>query len=276
VSADFDPDEFSERVRAAGLRWGRPLHHRAETRSTSDDALQAARSGAASGTLFVADHQSRGRGRSGYSWQSASGDNLLFSLLLRPELNVWPASALPLSVGLAVRAAVAPWSREPLLVKWPNDVLATTRKLAGILCEAQLTPNGTLDALVIGVGVNVHATGFAGELADTATSLALVRPRGGPTPRRDQLLVTLLQTMEHYVGACLERGFDELVREFSLHDALRDRPVVVSGARSLSGVARGVDRDGRLIVETSSGVEWITSGTVRIVEASLSEDRAST
>jgi BirA family biotin operon repressor/biotin-[acetyl-CoA-carboxylase] ligase len=246
------------------LAWGRDARCSPSTGSTNDDALAAAKSGAPSGTLIVADHQSQGRGRSGYAWQSPPGDNLLFSLLLRPASRVWPGAALTLSVGLAVRAALAPHSGEPLLVKWPNDVLAQRRKLAGILCEGQVGASGALEALVLGVGVNVHTTRFEGELATIATSLALTRAGSGAAPRRELLLVELLLAMEHYVGACLERGFAELASEFAAHDALLGQRVLVSGARSLSGTARGVDQEGQLLLETSSGIERIASGTVRI------------
>jgi BirA family biotin operon repressor/biotin-[acetyl-CoA-carboxylase] ligase len=263
----FEPEQFTTRAIEAGLGWGRPLHYASVTGSTNDDALSAAKSGEASGALFVADHQNHGRGRSGYAWQSPPGDNLLFSLLLRPDLNAWPGAALTLSVGLAVRAALARWSAEPLRVKWPNDVLAGARKLAGILCEGQLSPSGRLDALVIGVGINVWSTRFEGELANIATSLALTHREHGTAlqlPRREALLIEVLQAMEQYVKRCLDHGFGALSAEFGSHDALAGQRVDVRGARALQGIARGVDREGRLVVETAQGLEWVGAGTVRI------------
>lgn len=262
----FEPEQFTTRSAEAGLRWGRPVHYASVTGSTNDDALSAAKSGEANGALFVADHQNHGRGRSGSAWHSPPGENLLFSLLLRPDLNAWPGAALTLSVGLAVRAALARWSAEPLRVKWPNDVLAGERKLAGILCEGQLSPSGRLDALVIGVGINVWSIRFEGELANIATSLALTHRERGTVPqlpRREALLIEVLQAMEHYVTRCLAHGFGELAAEFSSHDALAGQHVEVRGARALHGVARGVDRQGRLIVETTQGIEWVGAGTVR-------------
>lgn len=254
------------------LAWASDVRCTPSTGSTNDDALAAAKRGAPSGTLIVADHQSLGRGRSGYAWQSPPGDNLLFSLLLRPASRAWPSAALTLSVGLAVRAALASHSGEPLLVKWPNDVLAGRLKLAGILCEGQLGASGALEALVIGVGVNVHTTQFEGELATIATSLALTRAGLGDVPgtpsaprlQRELLLVELLLAMQHYVGTCLERGFAELAPEFAEHDALLGRRVLVSGARSLEGIARGVDKEGQLLLETPTGMERVAAGTVRL------------
>lgn len=260
----FSCATFQAEAARRQLAWGHDARCSPSTGSTNDDALAAARSGAASGTLIVADHQSQGRGRSGYAWQSAPGDNLLFSLVLRPTSRAWPSAALTLSVGLAVRAALAPYSAEPLLVKWPNDVLAGRRKLAGILCEGQLGASGALEALVIGVGVNVHTTRFEGELAEIATSLALIHAPGAPPLRREPLLVEILLAMEHHVGACLERGFAELAPEFAQHDALLGRRVLVSGARSLDGTARGIDKEGQLLIETPTGIERIASGTVRL------------
>jgi BirA family biotin operon repressor/biotin-[acetyl-CoA-carboxylase] ligase len=273
MSERFSCATFQAEAARRGLDWGRDARCLPSTGSTNDDALAAARAGAPSGTLIVTDHQSQGRGRSGYAWQSPPGDNLLFSLLLRPASQSWPGAALTLSVGLAVRAALAVHSGEPLLVKWPNDVLAGRRdlaglrKLAGILCEGQLGASGQLEALVIGVGVNVHTLRFEGELATIATSLALTRAPGAPElPRRELLLVELLLALQHHVGGYLERGFGELCSEFAAHDALFGQRVVVSGARSLSGVAHGVDQQGQLLVETPAGIERVSSGTVRIAD----------
>jgi BirA family transcriptional regulator, biotin operon repressor / biotin---[acetyl-CoA-carboxylase] ligase len=262
----FSCATFQAEAARRQLAWGRDARCLPSTGSTNDDALAAAKSGAPSGSLIVADHQSHGRGRSGYAWQSPPGDNLLFSLVLRPESPSWPAAALTLSVGLAVRSALAPYGAEPLSVKWPNDVLAGRRKLAGILCEGQLGASGALEAIVIGVGVNVHTTRFEGELAEIATSLALIARAGAPPLQRELLLVELLLALQHHVGACLERGFAELAPEFARHDALLDRAIVVSGARSLSGIARGVDKEGQLLLETPSGIERIASGTVRLAD----------
>src|SRR5690606_28606291 len=100
------------------LRLGAPLLHYDEIGSTNDEALSAARDGAAHGSLFVAEAQSAGRGRRGRSWSSRPGEDLLVSVLLRPNLAPTTASRLTLAVGLALRDGVARWLAEAPRIKW--------------------------------------------------------------------------------------------------------------------------------------------------------------
>jgi BirA family biotin operon repressor/biotin-[acetyl-CoA-carboxylase] ligase len=260
----FDPQRFSALRREHGLTWGDPLMYCRETGSTNEDALAAARAGAVNGSLFVAEQQSRGRGRSGKSWQAAPGESLLFSLLLRPEPNTGHPSALTLAVGLGVRAALEPYSSAALRVKWPNDVLAGPRKLAGVLCEAELS-SGRINALVIGVGINISQEQFPPELGSSAVSLAALGPGSAPLPAREQMLVAVLLAVEARVRACLSSGFAQLGGEFASHDALRNARVSVTGPAPLEGIARGVDSEGRLLLETEGVVVAVCSGTVRVV-----------
>lgn len=262
----FDARRFSELRALRGLSFGEPLIYQAATGSTNDDALAAARTGAPSGSLFVADYQWKGRGRRGKGWSAASGESLLFSILVRPE-SAGPINAVTLAVGLGVRAALSPYSPEPLSVKWPNDVLAGSRKLAGVLCEGQF--HGTrLDVLVIGVGINVTEQAFPAELEGGAVSLAMLArgaaPRA-PLLEREPLLVDVLAGIEARVTACLAGGLEELLSEFSERDALLGANVSVSGAAPVIGVARGIDAEGRLLLETDGVVVPVSSGTVRLV-----------
>jgi BirA family biotin operon repressor/biotin-[acetyl-CoA-carboxylase] ligase len=313
----FDVTLFSALRRSAGLGWGEPLVYRAETGSTSDDALAAARQGQASGSVFVAEHQTQGRGRRGRRWHAASGQSLLFSVLLRPSASVVAPGASPsgvaagaaagaasgaltLAVGLGVRAALAGVSQRPLRVKWPNDILCERKKLAGILCESQLQGAHT-SAVVIGVGINVGEQAFSPELAPSSICLrelaelaaepAQQAARGAVAGAahgraalgREALLVSVLSEIERRVAACLKPGeidatgplatptldLRALLAEFRQHDALRDQRVQVSGARELTGIARGVDDEGRLLLETDGILLPIHSGTVRLLEDPL-------
>ncbi|MEY2930118.1 MAG: Biotin-(acetyl-CoA-carboxylase) ligase [Pseudomonadota bacterium] len=276
----FDVARFAElllerRRQTGGAGWGEPLEYLLETGSSNDDALAAARAGAASGSVFLAEHQTRGRGRRGRTWLAEPGQSLLFSVLMRPahtegRADSAPAQtgALTLAVGLGVRAALAPHcTAEALLVKWPNDILCGRRKLAGILCESQLA-GSRVAAIVIGVGINVGQQSFPPELASEVTSVSALR---GPTQLqeeaelpREALLVALLDEVQRRVEQCEREGIEPLLDEFRRHDALRDQQISVSGARELSGVARGVDTQGRLLLETDGVLIPINAGTVRL------------
>ena len=140
--------------------------------STNDEALALARAGTVHGTVVTARTQTRGRGRAGRAWHSPPGTNVYLSLVLRPALPpaVVPAITLAAGVGVcdAVRAAGVARAR----LKWPNDVLAGDRKLAGILTE-MTTRGDRVDAVVVGIGVDVDTPRAAlpAELAAVATSV---------------------------------------------------------------------------------------------------------
>jgi BirA family biotin operon repressor/biotin-[acetyl-CoA-carboxylase] ligase len=261
AQAAFDPQRFAERLGARHTSYGRCFSYAAETGSTNDDALAAVRAGAPSGSVFLADHQTQGRGRRGKSWVAAPGSHLLFSILLRPGTSRPLGSALPLAVGLGVRDALAAHSQVPLAVKWPNDVLAGGRKLAGILCEGQLEGQ-QLVAVVIGIGINVLEAQVPAELAAQVTCLEQLG-RGAAGLERELLLATVLEAVEARVRVFLDVGFSALLAEFSRHDALAGAWVEVSGASPLLGTARGVDAEGRLLVESDGLLVPVVSGTVR-------------
>jgi BirA family biotin operon repressor/biotin-[acetyl-CoA-carboxylase] ligase len=263
----FDLSAFARARRERGVVWGDPCRYSAETGSTNDDALVAARAGAAHGSLFLAEHQTRGRGRRGRRWIAAPGASLLFSVLLRPATSTAASAALTLAVGLGVRAALAPSSREGLSVKWPNDVLAGRRKLAGVLCEGQLR-GSQVEALVLGIGINLGRQAFPPELHTEAVCLAELAPGGADdsgtgSAGREALLADVLGAVEARVEAYFEHGLTSLLAEFREFDALAGQRVQVSGSTELNGVARGVDGEGRLLVESEGVLVPVHSGTVR-------------
>ena len=171
---------------------GTPLHRLEETTSTNDEAKRAAKDGAPHGTTWVAESQTAGRGRQGRAWTSARGESLLFSVLVRVAC---PPSRLPplaLVAGLAARDAAAnalgPIDAAAPMLKWPNDVIVGKKKLAGVLVESILS-GGRVEAVVVGVGMNVTTRAFPPELEDRATSLALL---GAARLDRDAILADIL------------------------------------------------------------------------------------
>ncbi|HEX3777353.1 MAG TPA: biotin--[acetyl-CoA-carboxylase] ligase [Polyangiaceae bacterium] len=238
---------------------GRPLMYQSVTGSTNDDALSAARSGAPHGSIFLADEQTKGRGRRGHSWFAAPGESLLFSVLLRPKLELAQTSALTLAIGLALRDAIAPQIALPLELKWPNDLLADGKKLAGVLVESQLQGE-RLQAVVVGVGLNVATREFPAEIAGIATSLALL---GAAKLEREALLFELLDAIAARLEAYERRGVAGLLTELNAVDALRGKRVRVDDT---CGVGRGLDDQGRLLLEDDAGkIQAVLSGTVELV-----------
>jgi BirA family biotin operon repressor/biotin-[acetyl-CoA-carboxylase] ligase len=247
-------------VRLAVLRPGglwQAVEVTALTGSTNADLLARAAGGAGEGTVLAAEEQSAGRGRLGRAWVSPPRAALTFSLLLRPH-GIPPARRgwLPLLAGVAVATAVRTVAAVDAQLKWPNDILAGPAKLGGILAEA------AGDAVVIGIGLNVSTE--AAELpppgpgALPATSL-LLSSQGAAMPTREALLGEILAGAERWYQAW-RQGDGDPERSGLRATYIRlcgtiGRPVRVElpAGQGFSGLAVGVDPDGRLLVRESPG-----------------------
>ncbi|RYZ05504.1 MAG: biotin--[acetyl-CoA-carboxylase] ligase [Myxococcales bacterium] len=255
----FDVAVLEAEVATRGLALGRTVSWSADTTSTNDDALAAAKSGAPHGALFGAETQSRGRGRRGSEWLSAPGAGLWFSLLLRPELRAELAPGLALCAGLAVRSAVASRVAAPALVKWPNDVLAGGKKLAGVLVESQFT-GAQVASVVVGIGINVEQEQFPEPIASLATSL---RQLGAAERGRERLLADVLEAFERELSRIGTHGMPAIAEALRPHDALFGRRLRVG---DVEGEGAGIDASGALLVRRKANdVTAVVSGHVELL-----------
>jgi BirA family biotin operon repressor/biotin-[acetyl-CoA-carboxylase] ligase len=251
-------------VAERGCGLGHPMHLLEATVSTNDEALRAAREGAPHGATWVAEHQSGGRGRRGREWVSAPGEGLLFSLVLR--LSCAPSRLPPIALvaGLAVRAAVVrALPGVDVEIKWPNDVSVAGRKIAGVLIET-VTVGASVQAVVLGVGINVHTRIFPDELASAATSVALLSQ--GDPPDRAGLLADTLASLDRDLHIVVGQGLGLFRARLEAADGLRGHRVMSDSGDA--GVASGIDDDGRLLVRRDDGflARW-NSGEVRLARA---------
>ena len=169
--------------------FGAPVWHIRETASTMDDAKVLAAQGASDGTAIYADYQRSGRCRvEGRVWESAAGENLLCTVILRRKA----VPGFTLRVGLAAARAFDGFLPEGLhtAIKWPNDVLLGGKKLSGILCEA------SGDVIEVGTGFNLGQRSFPSEREARATSLSLALAGSGlPLPTRGAFLARYLRCL---------------------------------------------------------------------------------
>jgi BirA family biotin operon repressor/biotin-[acetyl-CoA-carboxylase] ligase len=170
---------------------------------------------------------------------------------------------LALVGGLAVRAAAESWLRaagqnEPVLVKWPNDIVIGGRKLCGILAESHV--RGTeIVAVALGIGLNMGAEGLPEELTDTATCL---RSRGVTGLPEESVIADVLAELEPRVDAFLGGG-ERTVSEFRRYDALAGRHVRVGNQE---GVCAGINRSGSLLLKDENGVvSEVVAGHVELL-----------
>ncbi len=213
-------------------------------------AWEAVDAGAGDGTVVVADEQTAGRGRHGDAWLAPPGTSLLASLVLRPALPCLRLPLLSYAAALAVGDALERVAGLTTRLKWPNDVLASDRKLAGILLEAR---GDCEPAVVVGIGINLAQRDFPAPLAD-ATSVAL---ETGAVPDRDVLLDALGQALTQWRGVLEEAGFEPLRRAWLARAATIGRRVIAGGR---AGVAIDLAPDGALVIETSEGLVRVVAG----------------
>lgn len=263
IAADLE--HAADAIAARGGELGRPLHLLAETTSTNDEAKHAAKSGAPHGATWVTETQTAGRGRQGRAWVSPRGENLLFSVLLRLKCPLDRLPLIALAAGLAVRDAVARAAPgADAKIKWPNDVVSgdARRKIAGILVETT-SSGGKVDALVVGIGINVHTREFPEELAERATSIALL---GAPAPNRAEILADVLHGLDRDAALVAARGLGVVHSRLTKADALLGVRIESDADEGrVEGIARGIDPEGRLVVERDDGaIVRFRAGEVRV------------
>jgi BirA family biotin operon repressor/biotin-[acetyl-CoA-carboxylase] ligase len=212
--------------------------------STMDEARKLAKRGAADGLVVVADRQTKGRGRFDRSWVSTPGLDLTFSVVLRPAAG--HLRLVNMAATMAVQETAEALTGRLAVIKWPNDVQMSGKKLSGILIESVMSPAGGFEFAVIGIGLNVNLRPDEHpEIRDIATSLA--QQSGAELDRTGVLLAVLAKLNELYGE--IRSGADLSGRWAERIDTI-GRDVDVSwGDRTVSGRATGVDRDGNLLIQ---------------------------
>lgn len=231
-----------------------------EIDSTNARARQLAEEGAAEGTVVIADRQSAGKGRLGRRWESPSAVNLYCSILLRPQIPVQQAPQLTFLSAVAVAETLKQLYRLDAKVKWPNDVLVSGRKIAGLLNEMSAETE-QIHFVILGIGVNLNMTSrqFPTELNYPATSVLL---ETGQRVDRAVFIRDFLQRLDSYYGEFLGEGFVPIRRRWeALCDMMNLR---VRVDERLVGTVVGLDSDGALRLQLDNGhVERIMAGDVR-------------
>lgn len=237
-------------------------------RSTNEVVKTALRNGASEGFCATALEQKGGYGRQGRAWVSPQG-GLYTSFALRPKVDSQTLPTLSLVASLAVADAlecVQPTCHP--LIKWPNDVLCPSGKLAGISLEA------LAGGVCVGVGINVYEPLNLQQVAGKYRTAFLMKGKALPGLSASQrnvmtcLVESLLSSMEQrYIQWC-SKGFLAFIDEYSHRFAYRNKQAsleLIDGTQTIQGIIRGVDELGRLLVENAAGVLIpMSSGEVHV------------
>ncbi|MDE2515047.1 MAG: biotin--[acetyl-CoA-carboxylase] ligase [Rhodospirillales bacterium] len=230
--------------------------------STSDACIEAAMRGEPAGLVILARAQTAARGSRGRSWTSIPG-NLLLSVLLRPRRHAAEASRFALLAGVALAETLQAMLADPASVtlKWPNDLLLDGRKLAGILVDSAATPEGRIDWLVIGIGVNLVA---APEGTDTpAIALSTRMPLGG-VPAVKTVADALLARLGAWLAIEAAQGFAPVRAAWMGRAAPPGTSIGFRhGTARITGRFAGIDAEGALLIEEEQGaLRRFSSGEV--------------
>jgi BirA family biotin operon repressor/biotin-[acetyl-CoA-carboxylase] ligase len=241
------------------------IRHYFKVSSTNSVAMQAAAEGAVEGSVFLAEQQTAGRGRSNHKWHSAESSGIYCSVILRPPFPPSEALILSLAAGLAVQSAVyAVNPKVPADLKWPNDLLIDGKKFCGILTEmnAEVTK---VRYLVIGIGINVNQNTFPPDLREIATSL---RSASRHPWSRVEVCAALLKSLDREYRALLQRpdARDSILQRFQERSSsVKGRRVRIEENDEFEGVTAGLDARGFLQVRTPHGLRMVLGGSVNLL-----------
>ena len=253
-----------------GTMLARDIHHYFRVGSTNKAAMEAAAAGETEGSVFLAEEQSAGRGRSGHDWHSEKSVGIYCSVLLRPDVPPSDVLVLSLAGGLAVQKAVEQVTGVRPDLRWPNDLLLGAKKVCGILTEMNAEPT-RVRYVVMGVGINVNQQKFPEKLADLATSLRL---ETGREWSRVELTVALLRALDAEfrmllpqrigLGTAPAEAAMTIIRRFEERSSYaRGKRVHVEENGGYDGVTTGLDDRGFLLVKARDGLRTVLSGGVR-------------
>ena len=259
------PDRLTAEEISAALQtsWaGCDIRFFQETGSTNQVIKKLAEDGAKEGTLAVAEMQTSGRGRLGRAWSSPAGNGIWMSLLVKPVIAPYQASMLTLVMAVSIRRAIEKITGLSCEIKWPNDIIADGKKICGILTEMSAETD-RINYIVIGCGINVQNETFPEEIKEVATSVFAQTQK---KTDRAALIAACLKEFESCYDLFLKtEDMTGLLDEYHEHLVNRNKRVCVLDPKGeYRGIARGINKEGELLVETADGLRSVSSGEVSV------------
>lgn len=242
---------------------GREILYLDEVDSTNTAAKKAAENGAVHGTLVVSERQTGGKGRRGRAWDSPRGTGIFMTLILRPNMAPVHASMLTLVAALAVADGIRECTGAESLIKWPNDIVMSGKKICGILTEMSADPD-CINYVAVGIGINVNMEEFPEEIRGVAASIFT---ETGKKTKRSLLISAVMAAFERYYEVFMKTtDMSGLLEDYNGKLANCGRTVrVLDLAGEYSGTAIGIDREGELLVEMEdTTVRRVLSGEVSV------------
>jgi len=249
-------------VTSDGAIFGGRIHLFSSLGSTNTKARELSAEGVPEGTVVLSQAQTSGRGRQGRVWISEPGKNLLLSVILRPRLAPELLGIISLFASVSIAACLEKACGKTVGCKWPNDVIISGRKICGILSETVLTPAG-VDAVILGIGLNVNQEIFPDEPGLNPTSMRL--ETGGEHDLAG-VLCSLLGELEERYNSISGGNSGRIIDEWTRRSVILGSKVNVEcGDSTFSGIALGVGPNGALLVNTAEGIVDVVAGEVHLL-----------
>ncbi len=220
------------------------------------------------GMVISADYQTQGRGRLDKKWESPPQKSLLFSCLIKPDLDIQNLHHITLVSARALQQAIYEMTGVMLSIKWVNDLLYEDQKVSGILCESVLKKANDYHVIVgIGVNVNQEESDFTEKISYQATSLRMIT---GKELDRFALLSSVLNSLEESLERLYYYGLSVFLPEIMPHFYLQHKHVCTD---EVEGQVTGLTEDGYLKILDRQGTEHIhVSGGIHICKGSESQN----
>lgn len=235
--------------------------------STNNQAKKEAENDACDKSLFVAECQTGGKGRRGRTWISPPKSGIFMSYLLKPDIMPTQASTLTLVAALAVAKGITNVVQKygkaiECNIKWPNDIVLNKKKIVGILTELSAELD-CVNYVVVGIGINVNNKEFPEEIKDTATS---IYNETKLSILRSEIIACIDKEFAKYYETFLEtKDMSNLIDEYNAMLINKDNMVkVIYGNKEITGVAKGIENDGALLVESEGEIKKIIAGEVSV------------
>ena len=236
-----------------------------QVESTSNEAIRLAKQGRPEGLLVNANSQSKGRGRLGKKWVSQIG-NLYCSLILRPEIQISKATELSFVSSLALREVVLSLIEEQkeVVLKWPNDILVSNKKIGGILLESQTKKNSNyVEWIVVGFGLNLIS------IPKNIKNVTCIAHENIQlhNVNKSNIIKLLSLNFEKFYSSWKINGFKKIINEWKEYTFPIGTTIQfdLNGSKVIGKFVRLFD-DGSLSVHINgTGNKIITSGEVNIV-----------
>jgi BirA family biotin operon repressor/biotin-[acetyl-CoA-carboxylase] ligase len=212
------------------------------------------------GTVLLSEYQTKGRGRKERVWESLSGVNLTFSILIKDNLPERKINLITFVAAIAVAQSLENLYQLDVSLKWPNDVLVDSKKIAGIMIESSSKGN-KISKIVVGIGVNVNQPNFPGKFEIPPTS---VRKEFHDNVSRERLLCDILNNFENSFNSLAKNPKKILDDWRDRCKMIGEKIKIVEDEKIRNGVFEDINDDGFIILKTGDKRELIHFGDVSL------------